>query len=124
MRIVIVDNDRALVRSLSILLKSYGHEVRGFCEPLEALATLERGDPFDVLFVDYLMPGCPGRELLERARGRFPPGARVYLVSGHVDLIQPCELVALGVDGFFSKPLDLDRIVALLGAPAGGTAAA
>lgn len=115
MKIVLVDNDRALVQSLSILLKSYGHEIHAFHDPLEAIRFLESAPSFDLLLLDDLMPGCHGRELLQRMKSRMPRGARVIMISGHIERIRPCEMVALGVDGFFPKPLDLDRLVELVG---------
>lgn len=118
MTIVLVDNDRALVQSLSILLKSYGHTVHAFHDPLEAIRFLEGGIPFDLLLLDDLMPGCHGRELLQRMKPRLPRGARVVMISGHLERGKPCELLALGVDAFFPKPLDLDRLVELAGGAA------
>ena len=118
MRIVIIDNDQAFVRSLAILLRAYGHEVRAFCDPVNAGTWFEDRPAVDVLLLDYLMPGCHGARLLDLIRPHLPAGTRVFLVSGHSELFDRRDLPAMGIDGFFPKPLDLDRLVALVGRPA------
>ncbi|HOV86611.1 MAG TPA: response regulator [Syntrophobacteraceae bacterium] len=110
MRIVLVENDPVLLKTLEMLLRRQGCQVVAFHEPAMACAFLERGEHFDLLIIDYMMPELTGREVLERVRGRFPKGCRVVLISGHTDVVESLDLKAMGVDTFLPKPLDLKRL--------------
>ena len=67
MNVAVVDNDRALLRSLQILLEERGHRVRAFGSAEEAAALFAGGQAPDAVIVDYVMPGVAGEELLHRA---------------------------------------------------------
>ena len=114
MRITIVDNDKALLRSLSLLLSSEGHEVVCFQDPLGAGAAVGVSVHPDVLIVDYLMPGLDGVALLQRLRPRLGGDCSVILISGHSDRLGGSELESLGPLRFLPKPLDFEELSGLL----------
>ena len=114
MRVWVIDNDPALLRSLEILLMNQGYDVECFDDPLVASRTLERGAPPDVLVLDYVMPGLNGGELLARCRHRLPENCNVIVISGHTDQIETEELEKLGMSAFLPKPLDLERLDQIL----------
>jgi twitching motility two-component system response regulator PilH len=118
-RVAILDNDTALLKSLQLVLSSLGHETSCFADPRQACSFLAAGPPPDLLILDYVMPGMNGGEVLEQLdrilEGRRPP---VILISGHTDLLDPRELEAMQVDAFLPKPLDLDRLTRLIESPA------
>jgi DNA-binding NtrC family response regulator len=120
MKVVIVDNDIALLRSLEILLSDRGHEVSLFRNPDTACSFIERAGPFDALILDYAMPGLDGAEVLRRIKGRLSEHCKVILMSGHTDLVEPLDLKAMGVSSFLPKPLDFDRLCKMVGSRDGG----
>jgi CheY-like chemotaxis protein len=67
-RIVVVDDDRLVLRSVSDALEASGYEVWATDSTEEALALTEEVEP-DVLVTDYRMPGMDGVSLLERVKG-------------------------------------------------------
>jgi DNA-binding NtrC family response regulator len=115
MRVVVVDNDVALLRSLEILLCGRGHEVSSFHNPYDACSFIERSASFDALILDYAMPGLNGEEVLQQVRKRLSEDCKIILISGHTDLIEPLDLKAMGIAAFLPKPLDFDRLCKMVG---------
>ncbi len=113
MRITIVDNDRALLRSLEILLGAEGHEVCCFAEPglaLESLGTLPADAWPELLLVDYMMPGMTGIDLLGALRMARPSDCTCVVITAHADQISQSALRDLGVETVLAKPLGLSAL--------------
>lgn len=113
MRILVLDNDSAFLRSLEILLRRKGHEVICFASPIDALAAVRDGLRPEAFLVDLAMPDMPGDKWIRCARPEVR-GAWVIVVSGHSDLAETLDLDALGAHGYLPKPLDLDELDNLL----------
>jgi DNA-binding NtrC family response regulator len=115
MNILIVDDDKSLVRSLEIVLRVRGHCVTSFCDPAAAKRHLEREPEVDVLLLDYVMGGMNGDALLESVGRNLSPGCRTIMITGHREQIQSTtSLRAMGVSRLLSKPLDLDQLCTLV----------
>ncbi|WP_439579585.1 response regulator, partial [Elioraea sp.] len=84
-RILLVEDD-ALVRAhVAMQLEQLGYRVVSVANGPEALETLGRGDRFDLLFTDVVMPGgMNGRQLAEEARRRRP-NLPVLFTSGYTE---------------------------------------
>jgi CheY-like chemotaxis protein len=84
--IIFVVEDDALVRNFVITqLHSLGYRTIAAADSRAALAQVENGAPFDLLFTDVIMPGgMSGRELAEEV-GKRRPGTRVLYTSGYTD---------------------------------------
>ena len=82
---ILVVEDDAFVRTfVDTQLKSLGYKTLVAANGKEALALVDLGEPFDLLFTDVIMPGLSGRELAEVIRKRRP-GIRVLYTSGYTD---------------------------------------
>src|SRR4051812_20146216 len=74
---ILVVEDDALVRDYVVTqLKSLGYTPIAAANAAAALALVESGERFDLLFTDVIMPGMNGRELAEEI-ARRRPGTRV-----------------------------------------------
>ena len=114
MNIALVDNDKALIRSLQLLLTKKGHCVRGFHDSLEALKNLtSEGFSLDMLIVDYVMPGMTGLGLVRNLAGHLNPTCRVVLLSGHSKIVPVQELASSGIHQFLAKPVNLNQLFSL-----------
>jgi CheY-like chemotaxis protein/anti-sigma regulatory factor (Ser/Thr protein kinase) len=101
--ILIVDDEAALRRMMTQMLKLDGHTVVAAGTAAEALAMLEE-QRFDVVLSDHgLGLGMNGLELATLVRERWP-GTRFILVTGWGGSIDPAEVMALGVESVISKP--------------------
>ena len=83
-RVLCVDDEPNLLAGLVTTLKRR-FDVSTAGSGLEALRTIERSGPFDVIVCDYRMPAMTGADFLRRAR-EIAPGAVPLLLTGHATL--------------------------------------
>jgi CheY-like chemotaxis protein len=82
-RILVVDDESALLRAIQRILEDEGHFVEGTESAMDALAMIERGDRFDLIFSDLMMPTMTGVDFYETLLARNPTLARsVIFISG------------------------------------------
>ena len=72
MKILVVDDERAVRESLRRALELEGYEIELAADGSEALYRLEGSEEPDAMILDVLMPGVDGLEVCRRLRG---PGA-------------------------------------------------
>jgi len=107
MHICIVEDQ---VTSLSvlkgILSRMEGHEVEGFSAPAIALARCET-KVFDLVLVDYIMPGMNGIEMVGALR-KLPGYAHVpvIMITAEHDRELRIAAIAGGATDFLNKPVD------------------
>jgi CheY-like chemotaxis protein len=107
-RVLIVDDDEALLDALGGLLDSEGYEVETARNGKEALEKLATTAPPRLILLDLKMPVMDGWQFLA-ARAAQPPAERVpiVLLSG-----LPFIPNAPGVSDFLTKPIDPSRLLA------------
>jgi PAS domain S-box-containing protein len=83
---ILVVEDDALVRGFVIAqLQSLGYKTIAVADGCSALAYMESGLPFDLLFTDVVMPGgMSGRQLADEVATRRP-GTKVLFTSGYTE---------------------------------------
>lgn len=106
-RILVVDDDRSIRRTLGEHLSEAGYEVRTTSSAEEALACLEDFDPALVV-TDVRMPGMDGVELLRRVR--HGSDADVAVITAYEDMKTAVAAMQAGAWDYLVKPLDLDQI--------------
>ena len=94
MRVLLVEDEKALMLLAEEMLAALGYEPAGFTRGGEALAEF-RFDPerFDAVVIDYLMPGMTGMELarhLRESRSDIP----IVLVSGYTGPLLNAQTIA------------------------------
>ncbi|HET7693680.1 MAG TPA: response regulator [Gemmatimonadota bacterium] len=83
-RALIVDDNRNNRLVLKLQMQRWGMLARETPAPEEALRWIERGDPFDVVLVDYQMPDMNGAELARKIRQARGPRAPAMLLLSSV----------------------------------------
>ena len=109
MKILIVDDERAIRNSLKEILGDEGYDVDVAEDGPTALAKVDK-EKFDVMFCDIKMPGMDGTEVLEKIVADGVDSA-VVMISGHGDIDTAVECIKKGAFDFIQKPLDLNRIL-------------
>ncbi len=102
-QILLIDDDRAWLETLSDYLGAKGFLVRTADRPSRGLAILETGD-VRVVLLDYELPEMDGLELLRQIRRRRRD-VPVLLLSGADDPALPRRALAEGARAFLRKDL-------------------
>jgi len=82
--ILVVEDDKLVRDYVLAQLHGLGYVTLAAATANEALAIVETGTPFDLLFTDVIMPGLNGRQLAERIF-RMKPDLRVLYTSGYTE---------------------------------------
>lgn len=106
-RILVVDDEAAIVTVAVEALRASGYDAIGVREPPEALALSDQ--PFDVLVTDFRMPGLDGVELFNRLRETNPWLVGV-LATGYGNLRLVQSAMRSGFSAILLKPFRLDRL--------------
>ena len=112
---ILVVDDEPLVGAVLQRTLGYEHDVTVCSGGPEALARLARGERYDLVFSDLLMPEMSGFELLDLLRARHPDLARhlVFLTGGVADGALGAQLERTGVETV-EKPFELEAIRAVI----------
>ncbi len=106
--ILVVDDEEAIVSSLSSILQDEGYEVSVAKSGGEALKTY-MSDPPDLMLLDIWMPDMDGLETLRRVR-EVVPTAQVMVMSGHGSIETAVKAIKLGAYDYIEKPLSLENV--------------
>jgi len=109
-RILVADDDPMNTELLSYFLKEHGYDVSTAPDGNQALEMGTSGD-FRLVILDVHMPMYDGVEVLQllRKRHRLHPIKVIALTGDLSDEVRQ-ELESGGVDGFLTKPVDLDLL--------------
>jgi diguanylate cyclase (GGDEF)-like protein len=110
-RILLIDDQKDYLESTIKLLEREGHKVTGVSSGEEGLELMKK-EPFDLLLVDYYMPGgMNGEELVRRLR-EFDPYTQVILQTGYAGEHPPREMLRhLDIQGYHDKSDGPDRLL-------------
>jgi len=111
-RVLIVDDDPALRKILSVMLTQADFRCRTAACGEEALRILE-SHPTDVVISDLRMPGISGMDLLIEVRERYPQLA-FLMVTGEDETRVGVRAMQLGADDYLLKPFDVDVVLGSL----------
>ena len=107
--IALIEDDEAVLRSLSMLLAKRGHQVKSYRSAEEFLEALAGNTPLCVVS-DIRMPGMSGLELhqhLKRSNSALP----VILITGHGDIAMAVDAIKQGAFDFVEKPFDDEQLM-------------
>jgi len=108
-RVLVVDDDETIRRTLRINLRARGYEVEEVASGRDALSTLEDAPP-DLVILDLGLPDVDGVEVLRRLRrtSRVP----VVVLSARHQSDDKVEALDEGADDFVTKPFGMDELMA------------
>jgi two-component system, OmpR family, response regulator MprA len=111
-KILVVDDERAVRESLRRALELEGYEIELAGDGSEALATLGRDKPqADAVILDVLMPGVDGLEVCRRLRAagnRVP----VLMLTARDEVENRVAGLDAGADDYVTKPFALEELLA------------
>jgi two-component system response regulator MprA len=113
MRIMVVDDERAVRESLRRALELEGYEIVLAADGAEALSLLSNGKPTDALILDVLMPGIDGLEVcrtLRRNGNQLP----ILMLTARAEVENRVAGLDAGADDYVTKPFALEELLARL----------
>ncbi len=113
MKILVVDDERAVRESLRRALELEGYEIELAADGEEALYRLEANSQPDALVLDVLMPGIDGLEVCRRLR-RSGNTLPVLMLTARAEVENRVEGLDAGADDYVTKPFALEELLARL----------
>ncbi|GGU07745.1 response regulator [Nocardioides albus] len=110
-RVLVVDDEPALLRALAINLRAAGWEVETATDGRSALAAVAATRP-DVVLLDLGLPDLDGTEVIEGLRGWTQVPVVVLSARQHGD--DKIEALDLGADDYVTKPFAMNELMARL----------
>lgn len=111
-KIMLIDDDESIRDALSTFFLYEGIRIDALGTAEEGIEALKR-KPYDVLIVDYTLPGMDGLSFLRKARTMCPDAYKVLITSLGSDEISQAAREA-GSDEFIQKPITMDLIKSAL----------
>jgi len=108
-KVLVVDDDAVVGRSITRVLGDRGYQVRETLDGREALEELDER-PYDLVFTDIRMPGMDGIEVATRLRASHPE-VPVVVITGYGTEDNERRAREVGVAEFLRKPLSPETIV-------------
>ncbi|MFH1419927.1 MAG: sigma-54 dependent transcriptional regulator [Planctomycetota bacterium] len=111
-RILVIDDEAAIGLACKRSLSPEGHEVTVCEDPQAGLQAALSGD-YDVIFLDLMMPGIDGFEILRRIRAAGVPSEAV-IITGHSTVESAVEAMKEGAADYLSKPFSPSQLKMVL----------
>ena len=112
LRMLVVDDDDGICRTLKEILEIGGCEVETSCDGAEALMRIQR-NKFDLVLSDVVMPNMDGPTMVKELKGRIPD-TKIVFVSGYAE-----DAFAKSLDPdqefhFLPKPFSLKQLASMV----------
>ena len=108
-RILVVDDEKELLRSIERILKREDMDVTTATCAEEALLGMQQSAPPDLIISDLMMPGIGGLEMLKLV-SRKQPDVPVILITAHATLETAIEAIRAGAYDYLPKPFGPEQL--------------
>jgi len=111
--VMIVDDSMIMTQKLTVMLRDLGHQVVRVCKSgAEAVRDYPLVKP-DIVTMDITMPGMDGIEAMAAIMATHPQ-ARVIMVTSHGQEAMVLKALEAGALGYVLKPVNKDRLTAMI----------
>lgn len=108
--ILIVDDERAIRKTLSEILSYEGYKITEAENGEEGWEIFKSSKIIDLVLCDIKMPKMDGLEFLQKAT-ELNPDIPIIMISGHGNIETAVDAVKKGAYDYISKPPDLNRML-------------
>lgn len=112
-RILIVDDERSLREFLEIFLRKEGFDVSSANGGIEAIEYIDRGEAFDMVLTDLMMPHVDGIAVLNEFKLRSPD-TQVLMMTAYATTDTAIQAMKLGAFDYVQKPFKVDEIKVII----------
>ncbi len=112
-RILVVDDEVEILKMVRDYLDAVGFETEGASDGLGALKKIE-GDTFDLIVLDYMLPGIDGIEIIRKIRqsGGESASIPVIMLTARAEESDKLMGLEIGADDYVVKPFSLKELAA------------
>ena len=114
MKVLIVEDERALSDALEHIVRRAGYAADAVYNGTDALAQAMEGD-YDVIVLDVMLPDMDGFQIVSRLRARGNP-TPVLMLTARADVSDKVTGLNAGADDYMTKPFDNAELLARLNA--------
>ena len=107
-KIVIIDDEAAVLKMMSQLCERMGHETYAFQTGTEGMNFLRLNTP-DVLIVDLKIGDMDGLDIIQQCNVQYP-GMAIIMVTGYGSVKVAVDAMKYGAFDYLSKPFELDDL--------------
>jgi DNA-binding response OmpR family regulator len=109
-KIVVLDDDEAILAAIKYTLESEGHVVIPLTRNGRGLLNQIKKGPPDLIILDVLLSGQDGRDICKKLKSeKTTRGIPVIMISAHPDAEESARKA--GADDFLEKPFDIDDLL-------------
>jgi len=113
-KILIVDDNKEILRSVSVFLNNSGYEAVG-CQSADEAYDAMYETVFDLIISDIMMPGVDGYEFVKTVRS-LNEDIPILFMTARDDLASKQKGYRVGIDDYMVKPIELDELLLRIGA--------
>lgn len=114
---LVVDDNEFVTETLREMLGFFGFDVfateNGERAIQEYLSSKEANEPFDIVFIDLVLPGMNGKEVLKRLK-EIDPEVKAVISSGYINHPALREYEKMGFKGALNKPYTVEELKNIL----------
>ncbi len=107
--VLVVDDDREIVRALELLLEKEGYRVRKAYDGMQALSILAE-QPIQLILMDVMMPKLDGLSAIMKIRER--KNLPIIVLSAKTEDTDKVLGLSMGADDYVSKPFNPQELIA------------
>jgi formate/nitrite transporter len=108
-KMLIIDDEEIVLKSCRKIFEAEGFDVTTTNSPQEGLR-LTTESPYDVILVDWMMPGFDGMDVVEEI-DRRSPNSSVVMISGYPTVGRATEAMKRGAMDYVAKPFRPEEII-------------
>jgi len=108
-RILVVDDDPSIRRTISIVLQHEGYVVDTAANGEEAISKSEENF-YNLALIDVRLPDMEGTKLLTLLKETYPRMVKI-IMTGYPVLDNAVEAINRGVDGYLTKPMSTEKLL-------------
>lgn len=112
-KVLVVDDVEANIYVARGLLQFYDLQIESCHSGQDAIKKIEQNEVYDIIFMDYMMPGLNGIDTMKKMR-EMGYTAPIVALTANAFIGQAEEFILHGFDGFISKPIQTKQLNALL----------
>jgi two-component system, NtrC family, nitrogen regulation response regulator NtrX len=110
--ILLVDDEEAIIKSLSGSLEDEGYALLTAPDGNAAMEIIKT-QPVDIVFLDIWLPSMDGLETLKAIK-EYDPSLEIIMMTGHGTVNTAVQAVKLGAFDFLEKPFSLDTALDII----------